>query len=157
VRRRKDYLLRIEQGGYYGTPNPKRCEWVLFGGGTSPLNDRVPEYPDSVEPDPNYRGFAYDFGKNVSPNGALEYRGDAFPDLKGKLLVTRYSNGDDVVAVSFDGDGDVVGEATPIVPSRSFGDPIDNRRGPGHRPALRLVVRRGGHCARRCRYRAAEA
>lgn len=121
----QDYLFKIEAGGYYGTPNPKRCEWILFGGGTSPLNDRVPEYPGTVQPDPNYRGFTLDFGQNISPNGALEYRGNAFPDLRGKLLVVRYSSGDDVVAVSFDGNGDGVGEATPIVPRRSFGDPID--------------------------------
>jgi glucose/arabinose dehydrogenase len=121
---RQDYLFRVEAGGYYGTPNPKRCEWILFGGGGSPLNDRVPEYPGSVKPDPNYRGFAYDFGKNVSPNGALEYRGDAFPELRGKLLVVRYNNGSDVVAVSFGSSGDVAGEAVAIVPG-DFGNPID--------------------------------
>src|SRR5206468_3085923 len=27
-----DFLFRITQGGYYGHPNPSRCEWVLNGG-----------------------------------------------------------------------------------------------------------------------------
>ncbi len=126
----QDYLFKIDKGGYYGTPNPKRCEWILFGGGSSSLNDRVPQYPGSVQPDPNYRGFAYDFGINISPNGSLEYRGNAFPQLRGSLLITRYSTGDDVVAVSFDEAGSVVGEATSIVPSGSFGDPIDIAESP---------------------------
>ena len=126
----QDYLFKIDKGGYYGTPNPKRCEWILFGGGSSPLNDHVPQYPDSVQPDPNYRGFAYDFGINISPNGSLEYRGKAFPQFRGSLLVTRYSTGDDVVAVQFDEAGNVVGEATSIVPSGSFGDPIDIAEAP---------------------------
>lgn len=119
-----DYLYNIEEGGYYGTPNPKRCEWILHGGGSTNDSTRVPEYPDSVQPDPNYRGFTYDFGKNISPNGSLEYLGSAFGNLQGKLLVTRYSTGDDVLAVEFDSSGGVV-EAESIVPSGSFVDPID--------------------------------
>jgi glucose/arabinose dehydrogenase len=120
-----DYLYKIEEGGYYGTPNPKRCEWILHGGGAANDSTDVPEYPSSVQADPNYRGFAYDFGKNISPNGAIEYSGNAFGDLQGRLLVTRYSQGDDVVAVSFDSSGNASSEAASIVPPGSFVDPIE--------------------------------
>ena len=119
-----DYLFKIEAGGYYGTPNPKRCEWILFGGGTASDSSNVPEYPASVAPDPNYRGFVFDYGKNYSPNGSLEYEGDAFSDLQGQLLTVRYSQGDDVIAVTLDAGGNATGGES-IVPSGSFADPID--------------------------------
>lgn len=122
-----DYLFKIEEGGYYGTPNPKRCEWILNGGGVGfpgyPSTD-VDAYPDSVAPDPNYRGPAGDFGENISPNGSIEYRGSAFGDLQGKLLVTRYSLGNDVVAVTLGSDGNAT-SIEPIVPSGTFEDPIE--------------------------------
>lgn len=119
-----DYLFKIEEGGYYGTPNPKRCEWILFGGGTANDSSRVPEYPASVTPDPNYRGFVYDYGKNYSPNGSLEYEGSTLGNLAKKLLTVRYSQGDDIIAVAFDGNGNATG-AEPVVPRGSFADPID--------------------------------
>ena len=79
-----DYLFKIEEGGYYGTPNPKRCEWILNGGGIGfpgyPTTD-VKLYPDSVGYDPNYRGPAGTFGQNISPNGAIEYKGKCFQQL----------------------------------------------------------------------------
>ena len=119
-----DYLFKVEAGGYYGTPNPKRCEWILFGGGTASDGSNVPEYPVSVAPDPNYRGFVFDYGKNYSPNGSTEYAGDTFGGLQGKLLTVRYSQGDDVVAVTLDAGGNATGGES-IVPSGSFADPID--------------------------------
>ncbi len=124
-----DYLFKIEEGGYYGTPNPKRCEWILSGGGVGfpgyPTTD-VELYPDSVAYDPNYRGPAGTFGQNISPNGSLEYKGSAFSDLRGKLLVTRYNQGSDVVAVTFGSDGNASGSLTEsIVRQNSFNDPID--------------------------------
>ena len=129
-----DYLFKIEKGGYYGTPNPKRCEWILNGGGVGfpgyPTTD-VELYPDSVGYDPNYRGPAGTFGQNISPNGAIEYKGNAFSNLKGKLLVVRYATGDDLVAVTLGNDGNATGGlTTPIVRPKSFVDPIDITEGP---------------------------
>jgi hypothetical protein len=50
--------------------------------------------------EPNYGGFAYDFELNKSPNGAIEYRSEAFGGkLKGKLLVCRFSGGDDLIVL----------------------------------------------------------
>ena len=122
-----DYLFDVEAGGYYGSPNPKRCEWILYGGGVGTGNgdDKIDTFPSSVEPDPNYRGFAFNFGQNISPNGAIEYKGNAFSQFKGKLLVARYASGDNIVALGFDGNGNVSGEVQPVVGINSFADPID--------------------------------
>ena len=94
-----DYLFRVEKGGYYGNPNPTRCEWVLNGGnptaGSGNDPGENPAYPDGTNPDPNWRGWAYDFKRNKSPNGVIEYKSNAFGGaLKGKLIVARYTTGD---------------------------------------------------------------
>lgn len=99
---RNDFLFRVDAGGYYGHPNPMRCEWVLNGGNTTGDIDagEVTEYPVGVRPDRNYRGFAYDFGVHKSPNGSIEYTSNAFGgELKGWLIVTRYSENNDLVAL----------------------------------------------------------
>jgi glucose/arabinose dehydrogenase len=120
-----DYLFIVEEGGYYGHPNPTRCEWIMNGGGTATDSTRVQGYSSSVSPDPNWRGAAFDFGLNVSPNGAIEYQSSTFGGaLRGQLLVTRYSNFNDVLAVELDSLGNPVG-AEPIVASGSFQNPLD--------------------------------
>ena len=127
-----DYLFDIEAGGYYGTPNPKRCEWILFGGGVggpTGQEDIIDGFPSSVQPDPNYRGYAYNFGKSISPNGVIEYQGDAFSEYNGMLLVVRYSSGNNIVALSLDGSGNVTGE-TDVVPDNTFADPLDITQDP---------------------------
>jgi hypothetical protein len=64
----RDFLYRVEQGGYYGHPNPERCEWVLNEGSTGTgFGQGGSKYPPGVDPDPNYRGFAFDFEFNKSP------------------------------------------------------------------------------------------
>ncbi len=134
----EDYLFKIEEGGYYGTPNPKRCEWILNGGKVGfpgYPSTVVGQYPDGTGYDPNYRGPAGSFGASISPNGVIEYKGSAFPDLQGKLLVARYSGGDDIVAVTLGSDGNSVGEFTPIIETPSgLIDPLDITENPitGH-------------------------
>jgi hypothetical protein len=104
-----DYLLRVEPGAYYGHPNPTRSEFVLNGG--NPTNGRDPcevaEYPVGTRPDRNWRPPTYDFNKNLSPCGLAEYAGDAFPALRGKVLVVRFSGGKDIIALTPGDDGDV--------------------------------------------------
>ncbi|MDQ3441627.1 MAG: Ig-like domain-containing protein, partial [Planctomycetota bacterium] len=102
-----DYLFDVVQGGYYGHPNPLLGHYVLNGGNPSTGVDpgEVVSYPVGTQPDANYRGFAYDFGENQSPNGVIEYRsgGTAFGGtLDGKILVVRYSvgGGQDVIALT---------------------------------------------------------
>ena len=129
----QDYLFKIEKGGYYGTPNPKRCEWILNGGAVGfpgfPSTQR-PEYPSGTSYDPNYRGPAGDFGTNISPNGAIEYTGNAFPNLKGKLLVVRYNRFDDVVAVTLGSDGKATSIDSIIQTPGDVIDPIDIAQSP---------------------------
>jgi len=120
-----DFLFKVEEDGYYGHPNPKRCEWIMNGGNPTGSNDgpnEVDAYPAGTQPDPNYRGFAYDFGLGVSPNGVIEYQSSG--EHQGKLLVVRYSRYDDILAVELDSSGNVIGES-PIVESGSFTDPLD--------------------------------
>lgn len=98
----KDFLFRIERGGYYGHPNPLRGQYVLNGGNPTSESDfaQVDMYPVGTMPDANYRGAAFDFQTNKSPNGVIEYKSNAFGGvLKGKLLVVRYSQNNDIMVL----------------------------------------------------------
>jgi hypothetical protein len=124
-----DFLFRVEGGGYYGHPNPARCEWVLNGGDPTSATDEseVGQYLDGTRADRNWRGASCDFGRNKSPNGVIEYTGDGFGgSLKGKLLVVRYSQNDDIIALTPGGtSGDIVASQTQIPGLSGFKDPID--------------------------------
>lgn len=109
-----DFVYRVEQGGYYGHPNPLRGEYILNGGnptGTLARGDEVlPHsaggvdyvgYPVGTQPDPNYRGFEWRFCCNDSINGIIEYRSDTFGGaLQGKLLLVRFAKGYDIVVLT---------------------------------------------------------
>jgi hypothetical protein len=92
-----DWVFRVNPAkpiGYYGHPNPLRGEFVINRG----YQDNV-LYSPSVVPDVNYRK-GYNVGLNHSPDGALEYKSNAFNGiLKGKLLVCRFSGGGDIVVM----------------------------------------------------------
>ena len=126
-----DLLLRVEPGRYYGHPNPTRNEFVLNGGNPTAAVDllEVPQYPVGTAPDRNWHPPALDCGYNVSPNGLMEYTGGGW--LNGKLLVTRYSGDDDVLAVELDPHGDVVATYDGIAGLTRFQDPLDLVQGPG--------------------------
>ncbi|MDZ7952846.1 Ig-like domain-containing protein [Nostoc sp. DedQUE09] len=99
----RDFLFRVVRNGYYGHPNAKRCEWVLSGGnptaGTDPV--QISEYPVGTLPDRNWKGIAFDFGEHFSPNGIIEYRSNVLDgQLQGKLLVTRFSSGKDIIVLT---------------------------------------------------------
>ena len=105
-----DYLFRIIKGGYYGHPNPLRKEYIMNGGnpssGVDPgevvwsANGTTYGYKVGTPKEPNYRGYAYDFGLNISPNGVIEYKSSAFGGkLKGKMIVCRFSGGDDLIVL----------------------------------------------------------
>jgi hypothetical protein len=129
-----DYLFRVVRGGYYGHPNPSRCEWVLNGGNPTAAVDpaQVAEYPVGRGPDPNWRGAAYDFDNNKSPNGALEYTSGAFGGgLRGALLVTRYANNNDVIVLRPAADGSIASAQTGIAGFTGLADPLDLALNPG--------------------------
>lgn len=135
-----DYLFRVVKGGYYGHPNPLRNEYILFGGnptsGTDPgevvwtVNGVQYGYKVGTPKEPNYRGFIYDFGLNISANGAIEYKSNAFNGkLKGKMMVCRFSGGDDIIILAPDATNKSKVTATEgiKVPGlrRPFANPLD--------------------------------
>ena len=121
----RDWLFRIDPRSpvaYYGHPNPLRGEFVLNRG-----PEDVTNYPATVTPDANYRGSAYDFEFNKSPNGVIEYRSNAENgNLRGALLVCRYSGGSDIMALVPGGaNGDIVATKVGIPGFSGFRDPLD--------------------------------
>ncbi|PSR54645.1 hypothetical protein AHMF7605_14575 [Adhaeribacter arboris] len=98
-----DYLFRVVKGGYYGHPNTLRHEYILNGGNPTSNTDpgEVVAYKVGTPKEPNYRGYIYNFGLNISPNGAIEYRSNAFGGkLRGRMLVCRFSGGDDLIVLT---------------------------------------------------------
>jgi glucose/arabinose dehydrogenase len=123
-----DFLFDIEKGGYYGHPNPKLGNYVLNGGNPTSGADEneVTSYDVGTDPDPNYKGAAYTFGKNYSANGIIEYKGNAFSNtLDGKLMVVRYSGGDDIVILTPDKNGNIVATEKGVSGLSGFEDPLD--------------------------------
>jgi fibronectin type 3 domain-containing protein len=131
-----DYLFRVQQGGYYGHPNASRCEWVLNGGNPTGNVDpaQVAQYPQGTQPDRNWRGPAYEFGLHYSPNGIIEYKSDVLGGaLQGKLLVARYSAGDDIIVLTPGGQNlDIVEAQTGITGFTGFTDPLDLTENPAN-------------------------
>lgn len=127
----KDFLFNVVKGGYYGHPNPLRGEYVMNGGNPTTSIDpaQVDDYPEGTAPDSNWRGYAFDFENNKSPNGIIEYKSNAFDgSLKGKLLVVRYSQNDDIIVLSPGGSNlDIVSsvEGASIPGFSGFVDPLD--------------------------------
>lgn len=126
----RDYLFRVVKNGYYGHPNPKRCEWVLSGGNPTGGIDpgEVNEYPIGTHPDRNWKGIAFDFGEHFSPDGMIEYRSNVLGGkLQGKLLVIRYSAGNDIIVLTPGGAKlDIVNSQTGITGFTDFNpSPLD--------------------------------
>lgn len=135
-----DYLYCVEKGGYYGHPNPLRNEYILNGGnpkgGEDPAeilwasNGVTYGYPTGTPVEPNFRYWSYDFGKNISPNGVIEYKSNAFGGkLRGRLLVCRFSGGDDIIMLepSATNKGIVSAVEGIMVPGlrRPYANPLD--------------------------------
>ncbi|WP_020571199.1 putative Ig domain-containing protein [Neolewinella persica] len=124
-----DQLFRAVQGSYHGHPNPTRGEYVLNGGNPTSNTDpvQVNQYPVGTLPDPNWRGFAYNFVNNKSPNGVIEYQSNTFGGaLKNKLLVVRYSGGDDIIVLTPGGTNlDIIDAQTGITGFTGLSNPLD--------------------------------
>ncbi|MEO6328759.1 MAG: DNRLRE domain-containing protein, partial [Ginsengibacter sp.] len=114
-----------------GHPNPLRGEYVMNGGnpGSSIDPAQVDAYPVGTLPDANWRGYAFDFQNNASPNGVIEYKSNTFNGvLKGKILVVRYSQHDDIITLTPGGSAnDIIGstEGISIRGFSGFIDPLD--------------------------------
>ncbi|MGI8607341.1 MAG: choice-of-anchor D domain-containing protein [Gaiellaceae bacterium] len=124
-----DFLFRVVENGFYGHPNPSRCEWVMNGGNPTSAQDpgQVGAYPVGTLPDRNWRGAAYNFGVHYSPNGAIEYTGGVFGGaLEGRIMVARYSAGDDIIVLTPGGANlDIVDAQTGVTGLTGFVDPLD--------------------------------
>lgn len=109
-----DYFTQVEQNKYYGHPNPSRGHYILNGGNpTSAVTPfEVPNYPTGQQPDSNYRAPDMNLTPHRSANGTAEYTSDIFgANLKGYILSTEYSNGDDVIAIKLDANGKPISRA----------------------------------------------
>jgi glucose/arabinose dehydrogenase len=130
----EDYLYKIVKGGYYGHPDPARGEYVLDGG--NPTTGGVPSevisaYPVGTNPDPNYQGAAFVLGLHRSPDGIIQYNGNAFNNaLNGKLLITEYSAGDDIAVLTLDQNGNVVNEDRSVPGFSGFNEPVNLTQDP---------------------------
>ncbi|KAA8492291.1 Kelch domain-containing protein 8B [Porphyridium purpureum] len=108
---RDDLLYILEQGRYYGHPNPSRGECVFAAG--NPPNPGAFEvlrseggtysltapsiYPTQTLPEPSYSLPEYSLGSSRSANGLLTYESFAFcGELRKDLLSVWYSVGDQV-------------------------------------------------------------
>ena len=113
-----DILVRIQQGKYYGHPNPYRNECVFKDG-----------HFQNVAAPANYVPPIYNLGDKKSADGTIEYRGDAFNGaLKGSLLIANYSQGDDITRVKLSTDGTSVVSAQSL--AGGFADPLPLAEGP---------------------------
>jgi glucose/arabinose dehydrogenase/N-acetylneuraminic acid mutarotase len=113
-----DILLLVEQGKYYGHPNPYRNECVFKDGSYQ-----------GVQPLANYEPALYNLGMNRSADGIIEYRSDVFGGaLKGELLITNYSVGDNITRVRLSSDGRSVIEAKQL--AGGFNNPLPITEGP---------------------------
>jgi glucose/arabinose dehydrogenase len=124
-----DYVFDVRPGRYYGHPNPVRCEWVLAGGNPTAAADpfEVPAYPAGTRPDPNFDlSGTYDAGLHASANGVIEYRGSAFGGaLDGRLLVVRYSSGQDIETFDVAASGALSNRTTGRTGLTGFSQPLD--------------------------------
>jgi len=129
-----DFLFDVVPGGYYGHPDPAREQFVLNGGNptanidpdeVAPFDGGV-GYPVGTLPDKNWKGSVYNFGRNRSPDGALETKGPAFDGgLNGHLLVVEYSAGDDILAIPIPPDGGPIDRLGVIQVASGLDEPVD--------------------------------
>ena len=113
-----DFLYRVEQGRYYGHPNPYRNECVFKDG-----------HYQGVAPAANYSPPLLNLGSKKSSDGIIEYKGDAFGGvLDGNLLIANYSQGDNIVRVALSPDGRSVTAFEPV--AGGFSDPLPLTEGP---------------------------
>lgn len=132
-----DFLYKIAQGGYYGHPDPARGEFVLDGGNPSTPSGLITQtfsaYPSGTNPDPNYRGAAYNFGPHHSPDGIIQYTGSEFNGaLNGVILVSYYTANAGIVALNIDANGNVTGINSTIPGFMNLKDPVNMVENPAN-------------------------
>ncbi|WP_190294908.1 kelch repeat-containing protein [Marinobacter sp. R17] len=115
-----DILHLIEEGKYYGHPNPYRDECVFKDGSFQ-----------GVAPLPNYVDPFFILGDHKSANAIIEYSGATGcvgEFLNNQLLITDYSIGDDIYRVLLNDTGLQAVEGAPLV--SGFNDPLPMTQSP---------------------------
>ena len=113
-----DILLRVQQGMYYGHPNPHRDECVFKDGSFQ-----------GVAAPANYVPPIFNLGNNRSADGTVEYGFDAFfGALKGELLIANFSVGDNITRIRLSPDGGSVISSASL--ATGFNDPLPLAVGP---------------------------
>ncbi len=138
VNSRPDYLFRVQQGGYYGHPNPSRGEYIMAGGNPTAGADPdelagipgVSGYPVGTLPDPNYRFSIRNLGPSRAPTGVIEYQSNTFGGrLRNRILYAEYSAGDDIVVLDLDASGNVAASSIlaggSVNPDWGMSNPVD--------------------------------
>ena len=124
-----DFVFDVKQGKYYGHPDPARCEYALDNGNPTAAVDpfEVSVYPVGTQPDPNYDlPDVYDAGLHASADGAVEYLGSAFNgSLNHKLLVVRYSDGQDIETFNVAANGSLGAAVVGTKGFTGFKSPLD--------------------------------
>ena len=107
-----DILLRIIEGKFYGHPNPSINECVFKDGSYQ-----------GVAPSLNYEPPLTEIGSHTSSNGMIEYKSDkSCGQLKGNLLISNYSLGNNILRVVLDETGERVLSKMNLVDG--FDDPL---------------------------------
>ncbi len=127
-----EVLVMVEDGVYYGHPNPTRSECVLNGGNPTAGSDpwEISEYPVGIMPDANFdaslviRNVLPDGGR--SPNGIAEYI--VAGPFQNRLLIANFIFSRTIQSYALDGSGLVLDsdslrdlDGTPI----TFIHPLD--------------------------------
>jgi len=99
-----DLLHLIEEGRYYGHPNPARSQCVFRDGSyqhAAPLPNYVPPFAS--------------LGDHMSADGITEYQGTAVCGTQGSLLIANYSLGQSITQVTLSAGGlSVLGSKTLV-------------------------------------------
>lgn len=124
--RQNDPLNRIVQGGYYGHPNPYRDEVIFKDGKFQGFNatNTPPGHPAYIPP-------FFDQGANKSANGITEYTANNFfGQLKGDLLITNFSQGDDIRRIELSPDGLAIKDgSSPLIVGFGNTSPVESLAG----------------------------
>jgi glucose/arabinose dehydrogenase len=123
-----DWLFLIKPGAYHGHPNPAAGHFVLNGGNPTHAFDfaETVQYPPGTAPDRDFNPAVEVLGQHISANGLIEYRGDAFGGrLDGRLLICRYSRGNDILILTLDPSGRVVDRQFGIPGLCDMDNPLD--------------------------------
>ncbi len=128
-----EMMLRIEEGKYYGHPNPSRNEWVLLGGNPTAEADpwEVTELPVGTKPEANFDPSLFlrnlEADKGPSADGVCEWTSEG--PLRGRLLFCFYTATRGIHSYRVVADGLRVDDPQPLVGTDNrilrFGAPLD--------------------------------